>query len=205
MDNSHLITSIEALEALYGHPKGAAVTKETSVLTAEYRQWIEAAPFMAIASAGAGGLDCSPRGDQAGQLLKVMDERTLLLPDRGGNNRVDTLRNIVADPRISLLFLIPGINETLRIRGEAVISVAPELLNLFEIDGKAPRSVLRVSISTVFFQCAKALIRSKLWQGDAQLSPGLVPSAGEMIRGAAPDFNAGAYDAALPGRQKDSL
>ncbi|PLX37378.1 MAG: hypothetical protein C0605_07580 [Hyphomicrobiales bacterium] len=205
MTQSHMITSIEALEALYGQPSGAALAKETTHLTEEYRRWVEKAPFMAIASCGPRGLDCSPRGDETGQLLKVIDDHTLVLPDRGGNKRLDTMRNILEDPRVSLLFLIPGITEAMRIRGEARISVAPELLGLFEGANKPPVSVLVVTITSVFFQCARALMRSRLWQADAQLAPGDVPSAGEMIRGASPGFDAGAYDQALPERQKNSL
>ena len=124
--DDHLVTSIEALEKIYGEPHGPAIAKETDHITAHYRAFIEAAPFFALASAGAAGLDCSPRGDAPG-FVRVQDEKTLLIPDRRGNNRIDTLRNIVRDPRVSLLFLIPGIGETIRVIGRASISTDPAL------------------------------------------------------------------------------
>src|SRR5262249_50087668 len=134
---AHEITSIEALEALYGLPMGAAVSKEVDYIHPQYRTFIEAAPFVLIATSGPEGLDCTPRGDPPG-FVTVEDERTLLLPDRRGNNRVDSLRNIVRDPRIGMLFLIPGVGETLRVNGRAVISTDPDLLGRFVMEGKAP-------------------------------------------------------------------
>jgi PPOX class probable FMN-dependent enzyme len=176
----HLVTSIEALEAIYGEPHGPAVAKETDHITAHYRAFIEAAPFFALASAGAGGLDCSPRGDAPG-FVRVHDEKTLLVPDRRGNNRIDTLRNILSDPRVALLFLIPGCGETIRVTGRAAISTDPALTQSFIVEGKAPRSVIIVSVEAVFYQCAKAIVRSKLWDASRHVDRKSLPSAGTIL------------------------
>src|SRR5437870_5958180 len=146
----HIVTSIEALEHIYGEPFGPSIAKETDRVTPHYRAFIEAAPFFALATAGAEGLDCSPRGDAPG-FVRVHDEKTLLIPDRRGNNRIDTLRNILHDPRVALLFLIPGCNETLRVMGRASISVDPTLAQTFLVEGKAPRSVIVVAVEQVFY------------------------------------------------------
>src|SRR5215469_3865863 len=146
----HVITDIPALERLYGAPSEASIVKEVDHVHPVYRKLIEAAPFAVLATSGPAGLDASPRGDGPG-FVKVEDERTLLLPDRRGNNRTDSLRNIIADPRVALLFLIPGIGETLRVNGRAALSVDPALLRRFVVEGKEPRSVLVISVETVFF------------------------------------------------------
>jgi PPOX class probable FMN-dependent enzyme len=202
---NHVVTELAELEALYGEVNANSLAKETPALTPAYRAWIEAAPFLVLATSGPGGLDCSPRGDARGQLFAVPDDKTLLLPDRRGNNRLDSLRNIVADPRVALLFLNPGIDETLRVNGRAVISTDPALAKRFTVDGKPPRAVLVISIEAVYFQCARALIRSRLWDPDGRWDKTGVPTAGEMTRAAAPSFDAAAYDAALPGRQRSTL
>jgi uncharacterized protein len=180
LSRDHLITSVEALEKIYGEPYGPSVAKETDHITPHYRAFIEAAPFFALASAGPDGLDCSPRGDAPG-FVRVADEKTLLVPDRRGNNRIDTLRNILADPRVALLFLIPGCGETIRITGRAAISTDPALTQSFLIDGKAPRSVLIVSVDSVFYQCAKAIVRSKLWDASRHIERKSLPSAGTIL------------------------
>src|SRR4029434_7610969 len=143
LSRDHFVTS-EALVALYGEPYGPSTVKETDRVPAHYRAFIEAAPFFALATAGADGLDCSPRGDAPG-FVRVHDEKTLLVPDRRGNNRIDSLRNIVQDPRVALLFLIPGCGETIRVNGRAAISTDPELAQGFIVNGKIPRAVLLVS------------------------------------------------------------
>lgn len=199
MTGNHAITTVEALESIYGTAGKGALAKETPRLTPAYRRWIESAPFFAIASSGPGGLDCSPRGDAAGQLLQVLDDGTLAVPDRRGNNRLDTLRNILADPRIALLFLVPGIDETLRINGRAAITTDPELIGRFEVGGKRPASVILVEIESVYFQCARALARAKLWDPDARRGRKDVPTAGQMLKGALPEFDAETYDAEMPG------
>jgi len=180
MTDTHLVTSMEALEKIYGEANGPSLAKETDRITPHYRAFIEAAPFFALASAGPGGLDCSPRGDAPG-FVRVQDEKTLLVPDRRGNNRTDTLRNILADPRVALLFLIPGCGETIRVSGRAAISVDPALRESFLVEGKAPRSVLIVSVESVFYQCAKAIVRSKLWDASRHIERKSLPSAGTIL------------------------
>src|SRR5215211_7284207 len=168
MADDHLVATMDALEALYGEPYGPAIVKEIDHVNQSYRALISAAPFFALATSGPDGLDCSPRGDAAG-FVRVADEKTLLIPDRRGNNRIDSLRNILADPRVALLFLIPGVGETLRVRGRAAISIAPELLESFVTEGKAPRSVIVIAVEAVYFQCQKAIVRSDLWNPDKRV------------------------------------
>ena len=177
---NHLITSLDALERIYGDVAPGSISKETDRITAHYRALIEAAPFFALASAGAGGLDCSPRGDAPG-FVRVQDEKTLLIPDRRGNNRIDTLRNILNDPRVALLFLIPGCNETIRVMGRASISVNPALAQTFLVDGKAPRAVIVVAVDQVFYQCAKAIVRSKLWDASRHVDRKTLPTPGMIL------------------------
>ncbi len=198
------ITTLAALEALYGTPSGASLTKEIPHLTPEYRALIEAAPFFAIASIGPGGLDCSPRGDAAG-FVHVLDERTLAIPDRRGNNRLDTLRNIIGDPRIALLFMIPGVDETVRVNGRACITAAPGMRARFAVDGKEPATVILVEIATVYFQCSRALVRARLWSAESRVDRESLPTPGQILKGVERTFDAGAYDAAWPKRQNDSL
>ncbi|MBX6426870.1 MAG: pyridoxamine 5'-phosphate oxidase family protein [Variibacter sp.] len=176
----YVITSIEELERLYTPVNPNALMKEVAYVHEHYRKMIEAAPFVAIASAGPEGLDCTPRGDHPG-FVRVVDDKTLMIPDRRGNNRIDTLRNIVRDPRVALLFLIPGVGETLRVNGRAKISVDPALLESFAVDGKPPRSVLIVTVESVYFQCSKAIVRSKLWDPARQIARSALPSTGTII------------------------
>src|SRR3954470_14688673 len=143
--SEHLVNTMEHLESLYGEPYGPAIVKEIDHINASYRAFIEAAPFFALATSGSEGLDCSPRGDAPG-FVRVLDEKTLLIPDRRGNNRIDSLRNILADPRVALLFLIPGVGETIRVIGRATISTDPALAESFVVNGKAPRSVLVIAV-----------------------------------------------------------
>ena len=197
------VTSLDQLEALYGEVNTASRVKETDRLTAEYRAFVEGAPFAALATMGPEGLDCSPRGDEPG-FVRVRDERTLMLPDRRGNNRIDSLRNVLSDPRVALLFLIPGVGETLQVNGRARISVAPDLLASFEVQGKQPRSVLVIAVETVFFQCSRAIVRSRLWDPiERKKRP--VPSAGEMLAALSAGFDGRAYDEALPARVRQTL
>ena len=170
------IETLAQLEALYGVPNDASTVKEVPHITAEYRAMIEASPFAALATAGPEGLDCSPRGDRPGELVRVADERTLLMPDRRGNNRVDSLRNILRDPRVGLMFLIPGHGNALRVNGRAHLSVAPGLLESFAVEGRLPRSVIVVAVETVYFQCARAVLRARLWEAEARVPPGSLPT-----------------------------
>jgi PPOX class probable FMN-dependent enzyme len=176
----HLITTMDELEALYGETHPPSIAKETDRITPAYRTLIEAAPFFVLASSGPGGLDCSPRGDPAG-FVRIADEKTLLIPDRRGNNRIDTLRNIVHDPRVALLFMIPGCNETIRVMGRASISADPALAQQFVMEGKTPRTVLVVAVESVFYQCAKAIVRSKLWDASRHVERKTLPTAGMIL------------------------
>jgi PPOX class probable FMN-dependent enzyme len=202
---SHLINTVEQLEALYGVPHERAVRKEIDFLNEDYRAFIQAAPFLVMASAGAAGTDCSPKGDAAG-FVAILDERTLAIPDRPGNNRVDNLRNIIEDGRVSLLFIIPGIGETLRVNGHASISVEPALLQSFAVRDKLPRSAIVVHVEAAYFHCSKAAVRSSLWDASQHLSRDRLPSAGAMHkRLAGGDFDAETYDRELPARTQAGL
>jgi PPOX class probable FMN-dependent enzyme len=201
----HLITSIEQLEALYGLPAGAAVFKEIDHVNAQYRAFIEAAPFFALATVGPEGVDCTPRGDDPG-FVRVADEKTLLIPDRRGNNRVDSLRNIVRDPRVSLLFLVPGVSETFRVIGRATISTDPALCASFVFAGKTPRSVIVVAVERVYFQCAKAIIRSKLWDASRHVDRASLPSNGTILAAITKGEHGGEeYDKAYPERVRQTI
>nr|WP_316641956.1 pyridoxamine 5'-phosphate oxidase family protein [uncultured Roseateles sp.] len=199
----HLIQTLAQLEALFGSVGEASMKKEVAYLHPSYAALIKASPFATLATAGPEGLDASPRGDPPG-FVQVLDEKTLLLPERRGNNRIDSLRNIMADPRVALLFLIPGIGETLRVNGRARISVAPELLERCAMAGKLPQCVIVIDIERVFFQCARAIQRSRLWDtGDAKPE---VPSAGAILEALTDSsINGAEYDREAPARQARTL
>jgi PPOX class probable FMN-dependent enzyme len=202
---STTITTLSELEAVYGEIKKGSLLKETDRVVPEYQAFIEAAPFVALATRGPEGLDCSPRGDGPG-FVRVRDEKTLLLPDRRGNNRIDSLRNIVRDPSVALLFLIPGIGETLRVNGHATISIDPDLLESFAIDRKAPKSVIAITVEAVYFQCARAILRSELWNPQKHVARGSLPSAGQILAALSNNQVGGeAYDKELPERQRTTL
>ena len=199
------ISSIEALEALYGIPVGASLTKEIDYISDHYRQFVEAAPFMVMATVGPEGVDCSPRGDPPG-FVRVSDRKTVMIPDRRGNNRLDSLRNLVRDPRVSLLFLIPGIGETLRLNGRAIISADPALCESFEHRGQSPATVIVTTVDRVYYQCPKALVRSRLWEPESRIPRGALPSSGTMQKALQGDgFDADAYDRAYPERLRQTL
>lgn len=174
------ITTIEELERLYGAPRAATTEKVADHVTADYRRLIEAAPFCALATVGPEGLDCSPRGD-LDNCLFVEDEKTLVLPDRRGNNRIDSLRNIVRDPRVALLLLIPGLGSTLRINGRAGLSIQPEELEAYAVQGKQPRCLVRITVDEIYFQCARAVIRAGLWDAAKQVDPASLPTPGQIL------------------------
>ena len=208
MDGMHdgtLLTDAAALRELYGEPMEPAITKEIDYVHPHYRAMIEASPFMVMATSGPDGLDVSPRGDPPGFVM-VEDERTLLIPDRRGNNRADSLNNLIADPRIALLFLIPGVGETLRVNGRAEISIDPALLERFPAQGKLPRSVIVVHVERVYFQCPKALVRSDLWNPAKHVERRSLPSSGTILG----DISRGRiggpeWDAAYPERLKATI
>jgi PPOX class probable FMN-dependent enzyme len=199
-----IVTSEAELEAIYGLPAGPAVIKEIDHISEHYRRFIELSPFVVLATSGPEGLDCTPRGDPPG-FVRVVDSRTVMLPDRRGNNRIDSLRNIVRDPRVALLFLIPGIGRTLRINGRAEISINPDLCASFEMEGKLPRSVIVVTAERVYTQCPKALVRSHLWDAKRHVDGSSLPSSGTMIKALLKDFDGDAYDRNYPQRLKETI
>jgi PPOX class probable FMN-dependent enzyme len=174
------ITTVEALEALYAEPAEASLIKEVTALIPEYRALIAASPFAVLATSGPEGLDCSPRGDLPG-VVRVVNERMLMLPDRRGNNRTDSLRNIIRDPRAALLFFIPGLGMTLRVNGRAHLTTDAEVLASFEMDGKAPRCVVVIEVDAAYFQCARAILRSDLWNPEKHVDPATLPTAGQIL------------------------
>ncbi len=204
--DEHLITTTEQLETLYNDvPYGPALFKETDRITAQYRKLIEAAPFVVLATSGPDGLDCSPRGDPPG-FVRVVDETTLIIPDRRGNNRIDSLRNLVRDPHISLLFLIPGVGETMRINGHAKISIAPKLTESFVVNGKVPKCVLVVTVEKAYFQCTKAIIRSKLWDPASIVDRKTLPTPGSILAEITDGKMGGPdHDKAAPARIKETI
>ena len=179
--SNHVISTLAELEAVFPEEVyPPARVKETDRITKAYRVLIEASPFCVMATSGPGGLDTSPRGDPKG-FVRVVDDKTVILPDRRGNNRIDSLRNLVTDPRIALIFLIPGVSETVRVMGRATISTDPELCASFAMQGKAPRCVLVIAVEQVFFQCAKALVRSRLWDPSLHVERASLPTAGKIL------------------------
>ncbi len=177
---STMISSVEELEALYGQPSEGSLVKEVPYLTPEYQALIAASPFALLATSGPEGLDCSPRGDLPG-FVRVQDEHTLLMPDRRGNNRADSLHNIVRDGHVALLFIIPGIGHTLRVNGRAYLSTEPALLESFVMDGKAPRCVIVMQVERAYFQCSRALVRSDLWNPAKFREASELPTAGQIL------------------------
>jgi uncharacterized protein len=202
----HVIRDEAALTALYGESSAGAIAKEIDYIHPHYQAMIEASPFMVLATSGPGGLDCSPRGDPVGSFVQIPDEHTVLIPDRRGNNRLDSLKNIVADPRVALLFLIPGVGETVRINGRAVISTDPALLERFPFRGTLPRSVIVVTAERVYFQCPKALVRSELWNAAKQIDRKALPTTGTILADITAGKVGGAqYDQEYPERLRTTL
>lgn len=198
------ITTIAELEALYSPVNPTAVLKEIDHINPHYARFIETSPFVVLATAGPEGLDCSPRGDPAG-FVRIQDPKTLLIPDRKGNNRVDSLHNIVRDPRVALLFLIPGIGNTMRVNGRAAISTDPELCASFAMRGNPATSVIIITVERVYPQCPKALMRSKLWDPAVQIPRNALPSVGEMMEAIDPAFDGKAYEEAYPARVERTI
>ena len=199
-----VVTSVEQLNALYGEPGEASIVKVTDHLLPEYRRMIEASPFLTLATVGPEGLDCSPRGD-AGAVIHIEDAQTLMLPDWRGNNRVDSLANIVRDPRVALLFLIPGSNTTMRVNGRAVLRIDEELTQRFTMDGRHPRSVVVITIEEVYSQCARAVLRADLWNPEKFADTACLPTVGQMLASAKKGFDGEAYDRDWPGRAAKTM
>ncbi len=176
-----IVRSLDELEALYDSPvPPGALIKEVGRITAHYRALIEASPFMALATSGPEGLDCSPRGGEPG-FVRVVDEQTLLMPDHRGNNRIDSLRNIVRDPRVALLFLLPGSGTTFRVNGRAAISTDPGLLETFVVEGAPPRSAIVITVDACYIQCPKAILRSHLWNPAHHVDVEALPTSACML------------------------
>ncbi|MGY4307138.1 PPOX class probable FMN-dependent enzyme [Bradyrhizobium sp. USDA 4369] len=199
-----IITTIEQLEAIYGETGLASTAKVADRVTPHYRVMIEKSPFAALATCGPEGLDCSPRGDLPG-FIRIHDEKTLMMPDRRGNNRVDSLRNIVRDPRIALLFLIPGSGNTLRVNGHGHLSTAPDLLESFRMEGKLPRTVLVMTVEEIYFQCARAIVRADLWNPEKRVDPRELPTPGQILAAMTADIDGAAYDREWPERARKSM
>lgn len=199
------IARVEQLEAIYGMPGPASTVKVADRVTPHYRILIEKSPFAVVATSGPGGLDCSPRGDLPG-FIRIHDDKTLMLPDRRGNNRIDSLRNIIGDPRIALLLLIPGSGSTLRINGSAYISTDPALLESFRMEGKPPRTVIVMTVDELYFQCARAIIRSDLWNPDKRVDPKSLPTPGQILASLSENTVGGeSYDREWPERARKSM
>ncbi len=205
MAKNHFIDTILELESLFDQVGEVSIKKEVSYLHPSYQAMISASPFVVLATAGLDGLDVSPRGDPPG-FVHIKDEHTLWLPERRGNNRIDSLRNIIADSRVALFFLIPGNGETLRVNGRARICIDPQLLQRFAMQDKLPKCVLEISVDTVFFQCARAIQRSKLWEGISDEVGKSVPTPGAILQALTnSEVDGATYDRELPVRQKSTL
>ncbi len=199
------IKSEAELEALYDAPVPTSILKEVDYITDDYRKLIDASPFAILATSGPEGLDCSPRGDPSG-FIRVANPKTLMIPDRRGNNRIDSLRNIVRDPRVALLFLIPGIGTTMRVNGRAGLTADLELCASFAVDGKSPKCVIVITVERAYTQCQKAIVRSKLWDPTMHVAKSALPTVGEMMeRLSKGDFDGKAYDAEYPERMKRTI
>ena len=195
------IETLDALDAIYGAPSPRSLTKVVTRLTPAYRKWIGASRFVILSTVGPEGTDSTPRGDD-GPVVKIADDRTLLLPDWKGNNRLDNLRNIVRDPRVSLMFLVPGSDNVVRVNGRAVVTADPSVTEQFEQKGRHPKTVTVVTLVEAYFQCAKAVMRAGLWSRDD--SAGL-PSAGAFLKEVEPDFDGETYDVTYPDYAKGRM
>jgi uncharacterized protein len=180
VDSSLLITSEAELLEMYGSPLERSIRKQIDHLDDYCRAFIAASPFVVIGTQAGTAADNSPRGDFPG-FVRVADDHTLLIPDRRGNNRLDTLRNIVRNPSIGLLFLVPGVHETFRVNGEAFISRDAALTEQFSVQGKAPRTIIVVKVKEAYVQCSRALVRADIWNPAKHALPGSVPTMGTML------------------------
>lgn len=198
------MTSVEELEGLYGTVSPGAVTKERTELHPFHQELIAASPFCALATVGPAGTDCTPRGDEAG-FVRVIDAHTLELPDRKGNNRLDSLRNIVADGRVSLLFAIPKRIDTMRVNGRAVITTDPDTLDAHALDGRRPATVIRITVEQAYLQCGKAMIRSQLWQPETWGEVDHLPTPGQLSAAFRDGVDVDRYDAGYEQSLRENL
>ena len=186
-----IIQDVTELEAIYGTPGEASLIKVADRVIPVYAEWIERSQLCILTTVGPEGTDGSPRGDD-GPVVQIADDKTLLMPDWRGNNRMDSLRNIVRDGRVSLMFLVPGSNNVIRVNGTAVVSAAEDKIGRFDDKGRRPRSVIVITVGEVYSQCARALMRAGTWSAGDQ-SEGL-PSVGDMLAAMKADFDGKAYD-----------
>lgn len=199
------IKTIEALEDLYGRPGETSLAKVSPVITPAYRKLIEASPFCALATIGPEGMDCSPRGD-GGACVVIRDEKTLEMPDRRGNKRLDSLRNIIRNPEVALLFLIPGSGTTLRVNGLAELRTDQDLLEAHAVDGHFPSSVIVITLREIYFQCARAVMRARLWDSATHVDQTSLPTVGQILADMSDGRVGGeAYDREWPERAKKSM
>jgi len=198
----HVVNDVAELEALYGAPGKASLIKVAPKMTPLYRKWIMASRLCVISTVGPDGTDGSPRGDD-GPVVQELDETTLLLPDWRGNNRIDTLRNIVADGRISLMFVVPGSHNVIRVNGTAVVSLDPDLLSRFDQKGRQPRSVVVITIAEIYSQCARALMRARIWSSDGESAA--LPTIGDLLAEQEAAFDGAEYDANWAARAADTM
>jgi len=202
---SNNVTSIEDLATLYAPPIERTAKKELDYVNAAGRAFIAASPFLVLATGSAQGLDCSPKGDAPGFVQVAEDGHTIFIPDRRGNNRIDGLKNLVEDPRIAMIFLVPGVNETYRVNGRARISTDTELKRRFVVNGKEPATVMVVTVEQAFQHCPKALVRSSLWKAGSTGRPKDVPTLGGFAAARYPDIDSTAYDAEYKDRMPTEL
>jgi len=177
LNDDYTIRSLDDLAKIYAQPLPKIANKENDHITEVGRAFIAASPFLVLATSNGDSIDCSPKGDVPG-FVQLLDDRTLLIPDRPGNNRIDGMKNLLVNPKVGIIFMVPGSNETYRVTGSAAISTDPELLKRFEVRGKLPRVVMRVSVEEAFNHCPKAFVRAKLW--DANARPTGAPTHGDF-------------------------
>jgi PPOX class probable FMN-dependent enzyme len=202
---NHILTTADELATCYARPSERVLKKELDHIDALGRAFIAASPFLVLATGCSRGLDCSPKGDKPGFVQVAEDGRTLLIPDRRGNNRLDSLKNLVEDPRIGLIFFVPGANETYRVNGRARISADPLLKRRFAVDGKEPTTVIVVAVEQAFQHCPKALVRSDLWRAGGRGRPKGVPTLGDFAAARTPGTDSAAYNADYARRMPNEL
>jgi len=189
------IAGEDALRSMLGEPTELVRSKIADRLNDLTRQFVERSPFVCLATSAAdGSCDVSPKGDPAG-FVRILDEKTLLLPDRPGNRLADSLRNILQNPHVALLFVVPGVTDTFRVNGRAEIVTDSELLELCAVDGKVPKLALRIEIDEAYTHCSKAFLRANLWDPERYVDRGELPSPGELMRSVNPEVEPGTYDA----------
>jgi uncharacterized protein len=202
---ANIVTTADGLAALYAKPNERILKKDLDYVNAAGRAFIAASPFLVLATGSQQGFDCSPKGDKPGFVEVSDDGRTLLIPDRRGNNLIDGLRNLIEDPRIGLIFFVPGANETYRVNGRARISTGADLKRRFAVNGKEPATVMVVTVEQAFQHCPKALVRSNLWNASKGGRPQGVPTLGDFAAAQYPEIDSAAHDAAYSQRIPNEL